>query len=78
MARTPESELKETAKKLRRHILEAITKAGSGHPGTAMASARPPMCRGPGSCGSVPVDPEWFDRDWFVLSAGHAWCCSLR
>ena len=20
-----------------------------------------------------PVDPQWFDRDWFVLSAGHAW-----
>jgi transketolase len=25
-----------------------------------------------------PVDPEWFDRDRFVLSAGHAWCCSMR
>jgi transketolase len=58
--------------------MDAIQKAGSGHPGTAMALARPPMCCGPGSCGSVPVDPEWFDRDWFVLSAGHAWCCSMR
>ena len=58
--------------------MDAIQKAGSGHPGTAMALARPPMCCGPGSCGSVPVDPEWFDRDWFVLSAGHAWCCRMR
>jgi transketolase len=32
--------------------MNTIQKAGSGHPGTAMALARPPMCHGPGSCGS--------------------------
>jgi hypothetical protein len=34
--------------------MDAIHKAGSGHPGTAMALAPwPPMCCGPGSCGST-------------------------
>ena len=53
--------------------MDAIQKAGSGHPGTAMAL-------GPGRLravdavpdASIPAVPDWFDRDRFVLSNGHA------
>ena len=34
----PEAELVVTAKKLRRHILDALTKAGSGHPGGSFSA----------------------------------------
>ena len=35
-------------------------------------SPRSPTCCGRGSCATTPADPEWPDRDRFVLSAGHA------
>jgi transketolase len=59
--------------------MDAIQKAGSGHPGTAMALAPPAAyVLWTRFLRFDPVDPEWFDRDRFVLSAGHAWCCSMR
>jgi transketolase len=58
--------------------MDAIQKAGSGHPGTAMALAPAAYVPWTRFLRFDPVDPEWFDRDWFVLSAGHAWCCSMR
>jgi transketolase len=58
--------------------MDAIQKAGSGHPGTAMALAPAACVPWTRFLRFGPVDPEWFDRDWFVLSAGHAWCCSMR
>jgi transketolase len=52
--------------------MDAIQKAGDGHPGTAMAL-------GPAAFGLWtrfltfdPEHPDWFDRDRFVLSNGHA------
>jgi transketolase len=58
--------------------MDAIQKADSGHPGTAMALAPAANVLWTRFLRFDPVDPEWFDRDWFVLSAGHAWCCSMR
>jgi transketolase len=58
--------------------MDAIQKAGSGHPGTAMALAPAAYVLWTRFLWFDPVDPEWFDRGRFVLSAGHAWCCRMR
>jgi transketolase len=52
--------------------MDAIQKAGSGHPGTAMALAPAAYVLWTRFLKFDPADPEWFDRDRFVLSAGHA------
>jgi transketolase len=52
--------------------MDAIQKAGSGHPGTAMALAPAAYALWTRFLTFDPADPEWFDRDRFVLSAGHA------
>jgi len=54
--------------------MDAVQQADSGHPGTAMALA--PLAyvlwhRG-GHLRYNPANPDWFGRDRFVLSAGHA------
>ena len=57
---------------IRALAMDAVRKASSGHPGTAMALA--PLAHV--LFGRVmdfdPSDPTWADRDRFVLSAGHA------
>jgi transketolase len=58
--------------------MDAIQKAGSGHPGTAMALAPAAYVLWTRFLRFVPVDPEWFDRDRLVLSAGHARWCRMR
>lgn len=52
--------------------MDAIEKAGSGHPGTAMALAPAAYVLWTQFLRYDPEDPEWFDRDRFILSAGHA------
>ena len=52
--------------------MDAIQKAGSGHPGTAMALAPAAYALWTRFMRFDPADPEWFDRDRFVLSIGHA------
>ena len=41
-------------------------------PAPRWAPRRWRTCCGPGSCATRRPDPDWFDRDRFVLSAGHA------
>jgi transketolase len=52
--------------------MDTIQKAGSGHPGTAMALAPAAYVLWTRFLKFDPADPEWFDRDRFVLSNGHA------
>jgi transketolase len=52
--------------------MDTIQKAGSGHPGTAMALAPAAYALWTRFLKFDPADPEWFDRDRFVLSNGHA------
>jgi transketolase len=52
--------------------MDAIQKAGSGHPGTAMALAPAAYVLWTRFMRFDPADPEWPDRDRFVLSNGHA------
>jgi transketolase len=51
--------------------VDAVQKANSGHPGMPMGAA--PMAYVLWTCflRHNPSNPQWFDRDRFVLSAGH-------
>ena len=50
---------------------EAIEKAKSGHPGITMGAAPMAFELWSGKMKHSPKYPEWFNRDRFVLSAGH-------
>src|SRR5687768_15781086 len=52
--------------------MDAIQKADSGHPGTPMALAPLAYVLWTRHLRYNPANPEWIDRDRFVLSAGHA------
>jgi transketolase len=56
--------------------IDAVQKANSGHPGTAMALAPLAYVLFKRFLRANPEDPSWADRDRFVLSAGHA--CVLQ
>ena len=52
--------------------MDAVQKANSGHPGAPMALAPISYLLYSRLMKHNPADPGWFDRDRFVLSAGHA------
>jgi transketolase len=52
--------------------MDAVQKANSGHPGTPMALAPLAYVLYTRIMKHNPANAEWFDRDRFVLSAGHA------
>jgi len=52
--------------------MDAVQKAGNGHPGTAMALAPLAYTIYTKFMRHNPENPGWKDRDRFVLSAGHA------
>jgi transketolase len=52
--------------------MDAVQKADSGHPGTPMALAPLAYVLWGRHLRFNPADPNWLDRDRFVLSAGHA------
>jgi transketolase len=70
----------ELAPELRRNIentirflaVDAVEKAGCGHPGAPMGLARPVFELWDRHLRFDPTDPAWPLRDRFVLSAGHA------
>ena len=57
---------------LRSLSIDAVQKANSGHPGTPMGAAPTVYCLWQRFLRYDPEDPEWLNRDRFVLSAGHA------
>src|SRR3954469_374011 len=52
--------------------MDAVQKADSGHPGTPMALAPLGYALFTKHMKHDPADPDWADRDRFVLSCGHA------
>jgi transketolase len=52
--------------------MDAVQQANSGHPGTPMALAPLAYVLYTRVMRHNPSDPDWFNRDRFVLSAGHA------
>ena len=61
---------------IRTLAMDAVQKANSGHPGTAMALAPVAYLLYEEQMRHDPGDPHWPNRDRFVLSAGHA--CILQ
>jgi transketolase len=57
---------------LRTLAIDAVQKAGSGHPGTPMGAAPTAYCLWQRFLRYDPQQPDWPDRDRFVLSVGHA------
>jgi transketolase len=52
--------------------IDAVQKANSGHPGMPMGAAPMAYILWDRFLNHNPVNPGWFNRDRFVLSAGHA------
>jgi transketolase len=52
--------------------MDAVQRANSGHPGAPMALAPLAYVLYTRVMKHNPANPDWFDRDRFVLSAGHA------
>jgi transketolase len=57
---------------IRTLAMDAVQKANSGHPGTPMALAPLAYVLFTRVMKHNPANDQWFDRDRFVLSAGHA------
>jgi transketolase len=64
--------LRDRARILRRHIVEMLHAAASGHPGGSLSAVEivTALYFG-GILRHDPANPEWPDRDRFVLSKGH-------
>ena len=65
-------EMREMAKRLRRHIITMTAKAGSGHPGGSLSSVEIIAALYFNHLRHDPRNPRWPHRDRFVLSKGHA------
>ncbi len=52
--------------------VDAVQKANSGHPGMPLGAAAAAYTLWSRHMQMDPADPKWFNRDRFVLSAGHA------
>ena len=65
-------ELEATARLIRRHIIQMIYDAGSGHPGGSLSATDIMVALYFDIMNHNPEDVKWPDRDRFVLSKGHA------
>jgi len=66
------NELHVMARKLRRDIITMIATAGSGHPGGSLSAVEIITALYFRMMRHSPSDPNWRDRDRFILSKGHA------
>jgi transketolase len=66
-------ELEEITRKVRVDIIKMTNAAGSGHPGGSLSAAEIFTVLYFNIMNHDPKNPEWEDRDVFILSKGH--CC---
>jgi transketolase len=66
------SGLEKMARQLRRDVITMIATAGSGHPGGSLSAADIVTALYFKAMHHDPKNPQWPDRDRFVLSKGHA------
>ncbi len=64
--------LLEFTKQVRRDIIQMIDDAGSGHPGGSLSSVEILTVLYKKIMNFQPANPDWEDRDRFILSKGHA------
>jgi transketolase len=69
---TNPQELAEISKKIRRHIIEMIGEAKSGHPGGSLSAVEILVTLYWDVMRHDPANPKWPGRDRFILSKGHA------
>jgi transketolase len=69
---TPIEELKEIARRVRRDILRMTNQVNSGHPGGSLSSVEILVALYFRVMRHNPQDPQWPDRDRFIMSKGHA------
>ena len=62
---------KQCANAIRALSMDAVQKAGSGHPGAPMGMADIAEVLWNDYLNHIPGNPQWFNRDRFVLSNGH-------
>ncbi len=72
LAPAPIAELTDVAKRVRKHIVEMVYQAQSGHPGGSLSSVELGVALLWNHLRCDPARPEWPDRDRFILSKGHA------
>jgi len=65
------AEMETLARRIRRHIISMIGKAGSGHSGGSLSAVEIVSTLYFGVLKHDPQRPDWPDRDRFVLSKGH-------
>jgi len=65
-------QLRKMSKKLRRHVITMIATAGSGHPGGSLSAADIVTALYFKILKHNPHNPQWENRDRFILSKGHA------
>jgi transketolase len=66
------SELTDVAKRVRAHIVQMVYDAQSGHPGGSLSAVELGVSLFWNHMRCDPANPEWPDRDRFILSKGHA------
>ncbi len=64
--------LEQKAKEMRRDIIELLHKSGSGHPGGSLSEIDILVALYYHKLKTNPKNPNWDERDRFVLSKGHA------
>ena len=64
-------ELQAISKTIRRHIIRMIGAAGSGHPGGSLSAVEILVTLFYDVMKHDPANPQWEDRDRFILSKGH-------
>src|SRR5918995_573198 len=72
MTNTSDGVVELSVNTIRTLSMDAVEKAKSGHPGAPMALAPLAYVLYTRVMRHSPEQPDWFDRDRFVLSAGHA------
>ena len=68
----PVGMLLQKATSIRAHILEMVSEAKSGHPGGSLSAVEILVSLYFYKMRHDPKNPNWVDRDRFVLSKGHA------
>lgn len=68
-------QLEDTAREIRKEIVKMISRSGSGHPGGALSATDLVTALYFHEMRIDPLNPNWPNRDRFILSKGH--CCPV-